>query len=128
MTLCRVLKPLGTRNKNRITQPTEKIILKNYYILHKLHDHKFINQSLKAYCWQISSRKHVIYFAADSSGVDPISFQPWVWHSSVQSQSNFRGPVSYYMCVFAHSALRNPECKGVNIPKGISHLRGDESW
>lgn len=51
MTLCMVLMPLSTRNKilkNRITQSIEKPILKNNYILHKLHDHKIHKSVLQS--------------------------------------------------------------------------------
>lgn len=75
-TLGRVLKPLGTRNKNSITQSRckkklvshnnnnnkisitqsmERIVFKNYYILHKLHDRiihlKSVFQSLLLTDW-----------------------------------------------------------------------------
>lgn len=101
------LQPLGTRQKTRSHNPGRKLYLKTVTFYTSCMNTKFTNQSLKAYYPQTSIRKHAIYFGADSSGADPVSFKPWVWmHRYVQSQAYFRRPVSYHMHVFPHSTLQ----------------------
>lgn len=124
MSLCRVLKPLDTRNKNRITQSTEKTIFKNYHILHKLHNHKI-------HKWIFQSLLPTDYYQKVRHPF--CSRYLWCWPSlisamgvadnSVQSRLNLQASIlsHAYLFTFCPKASRNT---GVNIPKGKSHPMG----
>ena len=127
--LYRVLKPLGTRNKNHTIHRENHT--KKLLHFHKLHEHKTHKSSFETELLADQCQKACQPFRSGWS--DPQCWPGWV-SAGVAVLNGLRltpGGQHAITCMFFHTLPRGIcKCQEVNLPKGISSHGGieDKSW